>query len=601
MKNLSLPLFASSLLFVPVVFAAPLYERSITQYNGSASTPAFITISGEVLQKSPLASLRIMQGDAVVASKTSPEIAGELQGFIAQAVICSVEGSAVTDASALHDGSETTTVRPDPLKNPSSCFLTLRFAGPVSVDQVSLITGDAIKILTVSAANDSAQMIKIGEVKGARIIQFSRVYTDALRVEFAYDVVPTLREIAVSGSRPARMLFMQEPRMSYSLVYGDVTPPALPAAPPSLAATKDTPYSSVGSEKAIAGDNDEDGVSNVKDNCPMAANSDQKDSDHDGVGDACDNAQNIPNLLQNDKDLDGVGDATDNCPSMFNPDQRDSDINGVGDVCDDEDGDGVVNSKDNCAGIANADQKDADGDGAGDACQLDRDSDGAPDTVDNCRSLPNAKQEDADQDDIGDVCDNCPTTKNQNQRDENGNGIGDACEASIIDADSDGVVNAKDNCSGLANPDQTDRDNDGVGDACDNCPTIQNQDQRDSDKNKQGDACTDSDSDGLLPPLDNCPTVANVDQMDKNNNGIGDVCEDDDNDGVINATDNCRYKSNHNQQDLDADGVGDTCDETDNRLSEQHPWVLWIGTSFLVLVLIGISVRMVRKIREEQR
>jgi hypothetical protein len=601
MKKLPLPLlFAVSLLCVPVAFAAPLYERVITPYTGSGPGPTFISIPSEVLQKSSLESLRIMNGNVVVASKTSPASSGALPGAIRRIDICSIDAAGGGETVNLHDGSDATAVRPDPLKNPSICSLEIFFNGFVGVDRVSLMTKDHIKSLTVLGTVDSPNAANMGTNKNSNEIGFSRFGTDLLMMNFTYDIVPTLSEIIVSGAQPARILFIQEPDTSYTLVYGDGNPPPLPVIPSSLFASKDTSFSLLGKEQVIAGDDDGDSIANVRDNCRSVKNPDQKDTDHDGLGDACDNAQDIPNLLQNDKDLDGVGDATDNCRTMFNPDQRDSDINGVGDVCDDEDGDGVVNSKDNCAGIANADQKDADGDGAGDACQLDRDSDGAPDTVDNCRSLPNAKQEDADQDDIGDICDNCPSTKNQNQRDENGNGIGEACEASIIDVDSDGIVNADDNCSGFANPDQIDRDNDGVGDTCDNCPTIQNHDQRDSDKNKQGDACTDSDSDGLLPPLDNCPTVANVDQSDKNNNGIGDVCEDDDNDGVINATDNCRYKSNHNQQDLDADDVGDTCDETDNRLSEQHPWVLWIGTSFLVLVLIGISVRMVMKIRKEQ-
>ncbi|MDD5055977.1 MAG: thrombospondin type 3 repeat-containing protein [Candidatus Peribacteraceae bacterium] len=597
MKKLSLALVISSVVFVPVALAAPLYERTIDVGALPSTQPVFIAVPETVLRRSPLESLRIVRGTVTEPIKSSPEKQGELRGIIESISLCSSEGT--DTAASLHDGSTSTFARPDPAKNPSSCTITLLLATAARVDSVSFSSDQTFKTMTVSARSGQS-FTDLRTVKGTTAMEFSSIVTDALFITITYDIVPRLSELGVNGTFPARILFMAEPGAQYKLQYGDNNPPAPPAVPSALVATSGTRYVTIGAEQTLQGDDDQDGVLNLTDNCRAVANPDQKDTDHDGLGDACDNAQDIPNLLQNDKDLDGVGDATDNCRTMFNPDQSDSDLNDIGDVCDDADKDGIVNSKDNCAGIANADQKDADGDGAGDACQLDRDSDGAPDTVDNCRSLPNTKQEDADQDNIGDSCDNCPITKNQTQRDENGNGIGDACEASIIDADSDGVVNATDNCAALPNSDQTDLDNDGVGDACDNCPTIQNQDQRDSDKNKQGDACTDIDADGLLPPLDNCPTVANADQTDANNNGIGDTCEDDDGDGTINATDNCRYKSNYNQQDSDADGIGDSCDETDDRLSEQHPWVLWIGTSFLVLVLIGISVRMVMKIRKEQ-
>jgi hypothetical protein len=65
-------------------------------------------------------------------------------------------------------------------------------------------------------------------------------------------------------------------------------------------------------------DLDSDGLLNVDDNCPRAANVDQHDEDGDTVGDAC-----------------------DNCPSVANPSQADTTElamralpDGVGDVCD---------------------------------------------------------------------------------------------------------------------------------------------------------------------------------------------------------------------------------------------------------------------------
>jgi len=75
-------------------------------------------------------------------------------------------------------------------------------------------------------------------------------------------------------------------------------------------------------------DDDEDGFSNVCDNCPAIANPDQADADGDGVGDACDNCPQTPNPDQLDLDGDGLGNACDNCPVNFNPDQADEDDDG---------------------------------------------------------------------------------------------------------------------------------------------------------------------------------------------------------------------------------------------------------------------------------
>jgi len=86
-------------------------------------------------------------------------------------------------------------------------------------------------------------------------------------------------------------------------------------------------------------DDDNDGILDVNDNCPLIGNADQIDTDNDGEGDACDT----------DDDNDGVPDLDDNCPLTANADQADADDDGIGDVCDDDaDNDGVPNGVDVC-------------------------------------------------------------------------------------------------------------------------------------------------------------------------------------------------------------------------------------------------------------
>jgi hypothetical protein len=195
-------------------------------------------------------------------------------------------------------------------------------------------------------------------------------------------------------------------------------------------------------------DTDGDGVTEISDNCPDAANAGQEDADGDGLGDVCDNCPSEANAGQEDADSDGVGDVCDNCPAVANSSQADADGDGIGDACDtctDTDGDGFGNP----AHPANT-------------C-----------AEDNCPSDPNPGQGDADSDDIGDACDNCPAIANLGQEDGDGDGVGDLC----------------DNCPSDPNPGQEETDGDGFPDACDNCPTIPNIDQANGDGDAVGDLC----------------------------------------------------------------------------------------------------------------
>ncbi len=358
-------------------------------------------------------------------------------------------------------------------------------------------------------------------------------------------------------------------------------------------------------------DDDNDGVADTDDNCPVAANAEQEDGDGDGVGDACDNCLDVANNDQGDNDEDGLGDAcdadddnddvcdpgavlteadtctgADNCDTVLNPLQDDSDGDGVGDACDtcagvtgpqgDSDGDGLGNICDTCAGYeavlvpcgSDADctmaggicleggtciaEADTDGDGTADSCDTDQDGDGVEDEgadADNCPGLANADQLDTDGDGVGDKCDNCATVANPK-------------EAS---ADPEGE------------PAQPDRDGDGLGDACElgiGCAQLATGPESctsDDDCEHAGGLCT-----MVSATEGRCATA-----LDTDDDGTGDACDpDDDGDGVCDpcgdaaplpacsgtvsssactGADNCPAVANADQADADGDGVGKAC------------------------------------------
>lgn len=357
-------------------------------------------------------------------------------------------------------------------------------------------------------------------------------------------------------------------------------------------------------------DADNDGVLNDFDNCPITANTDQRDNDGDKQGDACDE----------DDDNDLVPDEQDCCPLIHNTDQANHDDDPLCDVCDpDDDNDLILDTDDNCRLIYNPTQEDNDFDTQGDLCDEDDDNDQVPDDVDNCPLDANMLQENIDGDGEGDVCDpdadgdlilneddNCPWKANASQADLDLDGIGNACD---LDVDGDGVLDVEDNCPTLYNPAQSNLDNDLLGDDCDpdidgdndlnsydNCPRIPNSDQLDSDGDcpptpypatvSCGDVCDDDlDNDGILDDGDgsgvegdapctggattncddNCPSLSNPAQSDQDSDGIGDDCDDDrDGDLIPNEEDNCMKVANPLQENHDTDGLGDACDADDD-------------------------------------
>jgi hypothetical protein len=197
-------------------------------------------------------------------------------------------------------------------------------------------------------------------------------------------------------------------------------------------------------------DTDADGKGNVCDNCPNVSNPSQTNSDSDTYGDACDNCPTATNQNQLDTDGDGQGDVCDgddDNDGMIDlqdacPLDVDCDNDGVCDGPVAQPGTapgappgGCVAGPDTCPTVPSPNQADADNDGVGDIC-------------DNCPTVSNSNQQNSDGDTLGNACDNCPTVTNQNQADGDSDGWGDACDLcpGNQDCDNDGAKDGVDPC-----------------------------------------------------------------------------------------------------------------------------------------------------------
>ncbi len=106
---------------------------------------------------------------------------------------------------------------------------------------------------------------------------------------------------------------------------------------------------------------------------------------------------------------------------------------------------------------------------------------------------------------------------------------------------------------------------------------------------------SDRDKDTIPDVRDNCPADYNPDQLSSRGGIWGDVCDDFDNDSILNPKDNCPYLPNYNQRDTDSDGIGDECDEGESRLTEQYPWLPWLGIGVTLLVILMLFIFVARR------
>ncbi len=143
-------------------------------------------------------------------------------------------------------------------------------------------------------------------------------------------------------------------------------------------------------------DQDDDGIPDDKDKCPMKPEDSDGYQDKDGCPDP-------------DNDGDEIPDAKDKCPN----EAEDMDKYKDGDGCPDPDNDrdGIPDGKDKCPNKPEDADKFQDDDGCPD---LDNDNDGFPDTKDRCPNKFGVKEEggcpivDTDKDGIPDKVDKCP-------------------------------------------------------------------------------------------------------------------------------------------------------------------------------------------------
>lgn len=250
-----------------------------------------------------------------------------------------------------------------------------------------------------------------------------------------------------------------------------------------------------------------------------------------------------------DEDDDGIADQFDNCPLIANPLQANYDNDAFGDVCDsDDDNDTVSDDNDLCSqGYINwvsSSLNDHDGDGCMDSIEdSDDDNDGFVDEIDACPFNPGTSSlgselgcSDYDDDGYSDSVDAFPGEQSQ-WFDSDGDGYGDNQSGFEGDGCSEVYGTSTEDRFGCS-----DLDSDGWSDQTDAFPNEDSQ-HLDSDGDGYGDAINGYQA-------DECPSVSGTSTLDR----FG--CLDTDTDGWSDLND--AFEEDPTQfSDSDGDGYGD--------------------------------------------
>ena len=242
--------------------------------------------------------------------------------------------------AALTDGDiETSTEYPLYPDETGFAVITLESDAPVTTSKLifdfaqNVTLPDTIEI-TTTADNGQRKIIVAERAISSSVVVFPETVTSRFEITLTYTQPLRINEVrvvqdAVENTVQRSLRFLAQPEYAYLVYYNpDRTYKADTTEAGNLSNNEGVVRFSAISPQVntvyTKADVDEDGISDVIDNCPATENRDQEDLDENGIGDVCD-----------DFDRDGVLNADDNCPSYPNVNQRDEDGDEMGDVCDD--------------------------------------------------------------------------------------------------------------------------------------------------------------------------------------------------------------------------------------------------------------------------